>query len=130
MVYGIMQRTNIYLSEVQLESLRRLSEQRGEPVAELVRRALDEWLRSQGVRVLEDDEWERRFQALMGRRRDIASSGDFSPEAVDLDVTRAVREVRRRLLLLGTACPKRGTGAGGGNNRLVQAQQGAGGAAD
>src|SRR5437016_2555147 len=96
MVYGIMQRTNIYLSEVQLESLRRLSEQRGEPVAELVRRALDEWLRSQGVRVLEDDEWERRFQALMGRRRDIASSGDFSPEAVDLDVTRAVREVRRR----------------------------------
>jgi Ribbon-helix-helix protein, copG family len=96
MVYGIMQRTNIYLSEIQLESLRRLSEQRGEPVSELVRRALDEWLRSQGVRVFDEDEWERRFQALMGRRRDAASSGDFSPNAVEEDVARAVREVRRR----------------------------------
>jgi hypothetical protein len=91
-----MHRTNIYLSEVQLESLRRLSQQRGEPVSELVRTALDEWLRSQGVKVIDDSEWDRRFQDLLARRRDVAAAGDFSPEHVERDVAQAVREVRRR----------------------------------
>jgi hypothetical protein len=91
-----MQRTNIYLSDVQLETLRRLSEQRGEPVSELVRTALDEWLRSQGVRVIDDSEWERRFQELLGRRRDVASAGALSSKDVERDVAQAVREVRRR----------------------------------
>ena len=91
-----MQRTNIYLSEVQLESLRRLSQQRGEPVSELVRTALDEWLRSQGVKVIDDTEWDRRFQDLLARRRDIAAAGDFSSKHVERAVAQVVREVRRR----------------------------------
>jgi predicted DNA-binding protein len=38
-----MQRTNIYLDEEQLASLRGLSERRGQPVATLVREAID-WI--------------------------------------------------------------------------------------
>jgi hypothetical protein len=91
-----MNRTNIYLSDDQLRALRALSEQRREPVAELVRTALDEWLRSQGVKVIDTTEWDRRFQALVARRRGASATAELSPETVQRDVDRAVREVRRR----------------------------------
>lgn len=39
-----MQRTNIYLTDKQLERLRKRAEQEGLPVAELVRRAIDTFL--------------------------------------------------------------------------------------
>jgi predicted DNA-binding protein len=39
-----MQRTNIYLTDKQLERLRARAEQEGLPVAELVRRAIDAFL--------------------------------------------------------------------------------------
>ena len=91
-----MNRTNIYLSDDQLQALRALSEQRDESVAELVRTALDEWLRSQGVKVIDTTEWDRRFQALVARRRGAAATAELSTEDVQRDVDRAVREVRRR----------------------------------
>ena len=91
-----MNRTNIYLSDNQLQALRALSEQRHEPVAELVRTALDEWLRSQGVKVIDTAEWDRRFQALLARRRGAAATAELSAEDVQRAVDRAVREVRRR----------------------------------
>lgn len=41
----IMKRTNIHLAEAQLKLLRQLSAKTGAPVAELIRRAIDEYLR-------------------------------------------------------------------------------------
>jgi predicted DNA-binding protein len=90
-----MRRTNIYLDEEQLASLRGLSERRGQPVATLVREAIDEWLSTQGVRRIPDDEWQRRFSALLQRRARIADEQDFSQEKVERDVMEAVREVRK-----------------------------------
>jgi hypothetical protein len=90
-----MRRTNIYLDEEQLESLQGLSERRGEPVASLVRKAIDQWLAGQGVRRIPEDEWQRRFSSLLERRTRIAEAEGFSQEEVDRDVMEAVREVRK-----------------------------------
>jgi len=90
-----MKRTNVYLSDDQLETLRRLGVLRGRPVAELVREAVDAWLEAQGVRPLPDDEWERRFDALLERRRQTAADEAFEEAHVEQDVMDAVREVRK-----------------------------------
>lgn len=90
-----MQRTNVYLDDAQLELLRLIGERRGEPVAVLVREAIDTWLDAQGVRRIGPDEWERRLDALMDRRRAIAEREGFDERAVEDDVLAAVREVRR-----------------------------------
>jgi hypothetical protein len=90
-----MRRTNIYLSEEQLNTLHAIAEQRAVPMAELVRQALDEWLRAQGLRVLGEDEWLSRFDALLSRRRRAVDGSRPSPTSVERDVARAVREVRR-----------------------------------
>lgn len=91
----MMRRTNIYLEEQQVDTLRRLGEQRGVPVAGLVREAIDAWLESQGVRVIDEDEWGRRFDALLARRDRIAREQGFPADDVERDVLAAVREVRR-----------------------------------
>ena len=90
-----MQRTNIYLEAEQLELLRSLGDRRGEPVAALVREAIDAWLEAQGARRLPEDEWERRFDALLRRRDKIWRELDVSEEEVERDVAEAIREVRR-----------------------------------
>lgn len=90
-----MRRTNIYLDEQQLLSLRLLSEARAVPVAALVREAVDTWLEAQGARAIPEDEWGRRFDALLKRRDHIATEQGFKPEEVERDVMEAVREVRR-----------------------------------
>ncbi len=90
-----MQRTNIYLSEEQLESLRRVAERRGEPVAQLVREAVDAWLGSQNVRPIPEEEWRHRFGELLARRKKIAREHDWTEQEVERDVMAAVREVRR-----------------------------------
>lgn len=96
MMYDVrMRRTNIYLPDQQLDLLRRVSENRGRPVAELVRDAVDSWLAAQGIRAIPPDEWQARFDALLDRRGKIAERGGFSEEAVVRDVNAAVREVRR-----------------------------------
>lgn len=96
MVYGgAMRRTNIYLSEEQLRALRSLGERRGTSVAGLVREALDSWLEAQGVRVVTEEDWERRFAALLSRRQGAARRNGSSAEEVERDVARAVSEVRR-----------------------------------
>jgi hypothetical protein len=89
-----MRRTNIYLDDEQLASLRGLSERRGQPVATLVREAIDAWLTTQGVRRIPDDEWRRRFAALLERRTRIAEELGFRQEDVERDVMEAVHEVR------------------------------------
>jgi metal-responsive CopG/Arc/MetJ family transcriptional regulator len=39
-----MRRTNIYLTETQMKKFKAISKKSGYPVAEMIRRALDEWL--------------------------------------------------------------------------------------
>ncbi len=90
-----MHRTNIYLDDRQFESLQRLGARRGVPVAVLVREAIDAWLEAQGVRSVSEDEWQRRFDVLLGRRRTIAREQSFSENEVEEDVALAVREVRK-----------------------------------
>jgi hypothetical protein len=90
-----MERTNIYLKEGQLVSLRGMADSRGSTVAALVREAVDEWLERNGVRAVEPDEWSRRFDALLTRRAGVAKSGAWTQEDVDRDVAEAVAEVRR-----------------------------------
>ena len=94
-----MKRTNIYLPDLQLGLLRGVSEARGRPVAELVREAVDSWLKAQGVRQIPEDEWAARFDALMERRRRIAKrerlAERFSEDEVLRDANEAVRRVRR-----------------------------------
>jgi Ribbon-helix-helix protein, copG family len=90
-----MQRTNIYLSDEQLAALRAVASDRDVPVAVLVRQAVDAWLESEGLRVLPEDEWQRRFDALLRRRDEVAARVDVSEEDVERDVMEAVREVRR-----------------------------------
>ena len=43
-LYWLMKRTALFLKEMQLEKLQKLSEKTGAPVAELVRRAIDNYL--------------------------------------------------------------------------------------
>jgi hypothetical protein len=95
-MYGVctMRRTNIYLDDEQLESLRSLSDRRGQPVATLVREAIDAWLAAQGVRRIPEDEWRDRFAALLERRARIAAERGFEEEDVERDVMEAVRDVR------------------------------------
>ena len=95
-MYGVwtMRRTNIYLDDSQLATLRALAERRGEPVAVLVRRALDEWLAGQSVAVIGEDEWERRFALLLARRRANAEERGLDESSVEHQVAIAVREVR------------------------------------
>jgi hypothetical protein len=90
-----MQRTNIYLSDEQLAALRAVASERDVPVAVLVRQAVDAWLESEGVRVLREDEWQRRFDALLRRRDEVAARLEVSEEDIERDVMEAVREVRR-----------------------------------
>ncbi len=90
-----MERTNIYLDEREITALRMLSRRTGRPLAALVREALDAWLDAQGVRVVTEDEWSRRFAELLGRRGRLAVAEGWTEEQVAPDVARAVAEVRR-----------------------------------
>lgn len=104
MMYDVcMRRTNVYLEERQLESLRLLGAQRGEPVAGLVRQAVDEWLERHGVRRVTEDEWRRRFTALLDRRAIVAEQVAADETQVAADVADALAEVRS----------ERAAGAGG-----------------
>jgi hypothetical protein len=89
-----MIRTNVYLDEEQLSALRAVSETRGEPVAALVRQAVDGWLAEHGVRQIPPDEWERRFDALLDRRARVAVRTKPDSTRVERDVAAAVTEAR------------------------------------
>lgn len=90
-----MRRTNIYLDEPQHRALRSLAAQRGVPMSEMIREAIEAWLSNQGVSVLSEDEWERRFANLLQRRRRVAGRLDITEGEVAADIAEAVSEVRR-----------------------------------
>ena len=89
-----MQRTNIYLDDDQLTALRQLADQRGQPVALLVRQAVNAWLAAEGVNLITEDEWQRRFAGLLERRAVTARGSRFDAEQVARDVAAAVKEAR------------------------------------
>lgn len=89
-----MRRTNVYLDDRQLDLLRLLGERRGEPVAALVREAIDAYLEQQGIRRVEPDEWRRRFDGLVADRRRSAKERGLTEEHVERQVFEAIREVR------------------------------------
>ena len=89
-----MRRTNIYLDDESLMTLRALSRARSQPVAELVREAVRAWIETQGVRHLDRDEWEKRFDRLLNERRRIYDEHQWDPDQIERDVMEAVREVR------------------------------------
>jgi hypothetical protein len=90
-----MRRTNIYLPDDQLAALKALGRQRGEPMSELVREAVGGWLAAQGVRVIDEDDWGRRLEALLDRRREVAGRVGAPERTVERDVSRALTEARR-----------------------------------
>jgi hypothetical protein len=89
-----MERTNIYLDDRELAALRSLSRQTGRPVAALVREAVDQWLEAHGVEVIAEDEWSRRFAALLDRRGRLAAAERWTDAGIEADVARAIAEVR------------------------------------
>jgi hypothetical protein len=86
---------SIRLEPQQLDALRRVAETRGVPVAVLVREAVDAWLAAQCVRLVDEDEWQRRFDALPARRQRIAAEERLTLEEVERDVLEVVREIRK-----------------------------------
>lgn len=86
---------NVYLDETQLALLRSLGQTRGEPVAELIRRAVDEWLEREGVRAIPEDVWESRFDRLLERRGRAAATTKPDAEQVERDVAQAVSDARK-----------------------------------
>jgi hypothetical protein len=90
-----MRRTNVYLDDRQLAILRSLGESRGQPVAELIRQAVDAWLGAQNVREIPENEWAQRFDRLLARRRAVAAEIGVDAARVERDVHQAVREWRK-----------------------------------
>jgi len=94
MVY-VVRRTNIYLEDHQLDLLHRVARQRAEPVAALVREAIDEWLRGQGITPIDESEWEERLRRLLARRAQLRPTIPATDEDIEVDIAEAVRAVRR-----------------------------------
>ena len=88
-----MQRTNIYLDDAQLRTLKHLAAEDRTSVATLVRDAVDSYL---ARRLADDPEWGRRLDDLLTRIR--SRLPDVPPEEIEADITAArqeVREIRR-----------------------------------
>ncbi|MCK6479721.1 MAG: ribbon-helix-helix protein, CopG family [Planctomycetes bacterium] len=90
-----MKRTNIYLSDRQLLLLGAAARSRGRSVADLVREAVEAWLVAAGAAPRDEEEWRRRFDGILERRREVSRALHLSREEVDREVAEAVREVRR-----------------------------------
>jgi hypothetical protein len=69
---------------------------RGRSLGELVDEALGEWLATRGIRLspVRDDEWRRRLEAFIERRRALAEERGWIDSEVQSDVDAAVKEVR------------------------------------
>ena len=84
-----MQRTNIYLDERQLKTLKHLAAEERSSVAQLVRRAVDDFLARRDV---SNADREKRFDDLLARMR--AHSAGIPPEEIEAEITAAREEVR------------------------------------
>ena len=88
---AMQQTSGLQLPEAQAKSLERLAAARGVAVTTLVQEAVDFWLQHQGS---VDEEWQRRFDELMARRREVAERLRVTDEGVERDVVGATDEAR------------------------------------
>jgi hypothetical protein len=87
---GMMQRTNIYLDERQVRSLKHLAAEQRQSMADLVRIAIDDYLEKR----TEDDRWRTEWTDLMERsHRRIPTT--LSPREIEDDITAAGIEIRQ-----------------------------------
>jgi hypothetical protein len=91
-----MQQPTITLTEAQLTALSEVAAERGASISARVREAVDAWLAREGDGVADREEWGRRLDLLLQRRRRIAETLELDEADVERDVERAVREVRER----------------------------------
>jgi len=87
-----MQRTNIYLDEDQLRLLKHLAAEENKPVADFVRQAVDQFLRS---RLVNDVMWQSDMTALIERVRSRVSPAIDSDE-IERDIRAAKHDARTR----------------------------------
>ncbi len=87
-----MQRTNIYLDEDQLRLLKHLAAEENKPVADFVRQAVDQFLRS---RLENDVTWQNDMTALVERVRSRVSPA-IDPDEIERDIREARQDVRTR----------------------------------
>ena len=87
-----MQRTNIYLDEDQLRLLKHLAAEENKPVADFVRQAVDQFLRS---RLENDGMWQSDMTALIQRVRSRVSHA-IDPDEIECDIREARHDVRTR----------------------------------
>ncbi len=87
-----MQRTNIYLDEDQLRFLKHLAAEENKPVADFVRQAVDQFLRS---RLENDVTWQSDMTALIERVRSRVSPA-IDPDQIERDIREARHDVRTR----------------------------------
>ncbi|MCL4508319.1 MAG: ribbon-helix-helix protein, CopG family [Chloroflexi bacterium] len=86
-----MQRTNIYLDEDQLRALKYLAAEERQSLADLVRRAVNDYL---AKRLAGDTEWRQHFDRLIERIHG-RTPEDVTPEEIESDITAAREEVRQ-----------------------------------
>ena len=87
-----MQRTNIYLDEDHLRLLKHLAAEENRSVADFVRQAVDQFLRS---RLENDVTWQSDMTALIERVRSRVSPA-IDPDEIERDIREARHDVRTR----------------------------------
>ncbi len=86
----VMQRTNIYLDEDQLRLLKHLASEEGKSVADLVRQAVDQFMRS---RLGDGVTWQNDMTALTERVHSRVSPA-IDPDEIERDIREARQDVR------------------------------------
>jgi hypothetical protein len=86
-----MRRTNIYLEEEKLVILKMLAAEEGKTVAELVRKAVNQWL---DERLTHQKDWGQRLDELVNRVRS-GIPADSQPEDIESDISAARAEIQQ-----------------------------------
>jgi hypothetical protein len=87
---GDMQRTNIYLDERQLRSLKHLAAEQRQSMADLVRSAIDDYLEKRIV----DEVWRTEWTDLLAQSHSRVPTA-IAPDEIEDDITQASAEVRQ-----------------------------------
>ena len=82
--------TNIYLDEDQLRLLKHLAAEENNPLADLIRQAVDQFLR---IRLDDDVMWQNDMTALIERVRSRVSPA-IDPDEIERDIREARHDVR------------------------------------
>ena len=85
-----MQRTNIYLDERQLRSLKHLAAEQRQSMADLVRSAIDDYLEKRIV----DEVWRTEWTDLLAQSHSRVPTA-IAPDEIEDDITQASAEVRQ-----------------------------------